>query len=103
MLTDTKILEIEFKGDNYMRLSNIAWMLLLINQIDNGYDAEFINEWLLKEGCTETALNNAIAIRNYDRKLLMQYAQENSINTNWLLEYKEIDPEEYHHLVKPIL
>jgi len=103
MSTDLKILQLEFKGDNHIRLGNIWWMLVLINQIENRYDSEFILGWLSKNGHTKTALEEAINIRNYDRKIIRQYGYENEINPNWLLEYKDIDPADYLHLVKPNL
>jgi hypothetical protein len=97
----SNILEIEFKGDNYALFGNIWWMLLLIKRIEDGYDLEFINEWLSKNDYSKKSLNEAIEIRNSDRKLIKQYGEENGINPNWLLEYRDIDPQEYLHLVKP--
>jgi len=77
-------------------------MLLLIKQIENGYDSSFINEWLSKKDYTISTLNEAIAIRNYDREIIRKYGLESGINPSWLLEYKDIDLADYLHLVKPI-
>ena len=94
-----KIIEIEFSGDNHLRISNIAWILLLIKKINTGYDEEFIREFLSKRGNTIESLNLAIESRNYDRNIIYEYGEENGVNPEWLVEYKEIVPEDYLHLL----
>ena|ERR1700743_1158871 len=100
MKKSEKTIEIEFTGDNYMRLSNIAWMLLLIKRIEMGYDLIEIENKLKKNGYTKNVLEEAIDIANYDRQIIRQYGDENGINPDFLREYIDIDPLEYHYLIE---